>query len=159
VFSRKNYNTNHDDAKSTFTTIEASNKAVICEGVKITGDIEADCDLELDGVVTGNVKCRNLVMGDSGVIDGDIDAVNLTIAKSIKGNVTVSNQLIIKENTTLIGDVIAGVMVCEGKIEGSIKSSIIELKSTSNVKGNCTGERIIIEDGAIVNGKISIVRK
>ena len=155
------YNTNTEPKPvPTADDFDGENKkAFICEGVVINGNIESDCDLVLDGRVTGNVKCRDLVIGDSGVIEGDITAVNLTLAKSITGNVTVEDRLVIKDNTSLIGDIVAGSVVCEGTVKGNIKcNDLLELRGSCNVKGNCTSERFIIEDGAVVNGKL-ITRK
>ena len=48
--------------------------SVIGAGISITGSVEADVDLQIDGRVMGDVRCGTLLLSENGVVAGNIVA-------------------------------------------------------------------------------------
>lgn len=87
---------------------------VISSGTTITGDVECSCDLRIDGNIKGNVKSRaKVVIGQSGIIDGDINCKSIEIEGNVKANVTVTDLLSLKSTANLVGNICAGKLAIE----------------------------------------------
>jgi cytoskeletal protein CcmA (bactofilin family) len=95
--------------------------------VTIVGDVECDAeDLFVDGCVRGRLRGRN---------------VSVTIGP--RGRID--------------GDIRAKHVVVQGRVDGSIwASERIELTPTAVVRGSMSANRIVIPDGAIVNGRVDM---
>lgn len=86
----------------------------IALGTCITGSIDTDCDLRIDGIINGNVHCKNkVVLGASGQIMGDLTCVNAEIMGHIEGKITVTEQLSLKATSLVKGDVVVKVLSVE----------------------------------------------
>jgi cytoskeletal protein CcmA (bactofilin family) len=95
--------------------------------VSIVGDVECDDDdLLVDGHVRGRVRSR-------------------TIA------------IVIGRQGRIQGDIRGRQVVVHGRVDGSIwASERIELGATAVVQGSLSANRIVIPDGAIVNGRVDM---
>lgn len=61
--------------------------SIVSADLVIEGDIKSESDLTVDGKVVGNVNCQNLIVNTVGIIQGDVNVVNLSSFGSISGNV------------------------------------------------------------------------
>ena len=78
---------NKSKGKSHAQTV-ADRVSIIAAGVTITGDIDAEGDIRIDGRVQGNVYCRSkVVLISTGHIEGDIEAVNVDVHGTVIGNI------------------------------------------------------------------------
>ena len=85
--------------KTTGTTSLLSKK------VKIEGDIQGDEDLRVDGHFKGTIKVvGDIFVGQSGVVEADVEADNIVIQGQITGNVLARKQLEIQSSGQLLGD-------------------------------------------------------
>jgi cytoskeletal protein CcmA (bactofilin family) len=108
----------------------ASSKATACitQGIKIKGEITGSEDLFIDGPVEGKLN-----LGNSSVTIGP--------------------------NGTVKADVTAREVVVRGRVEGKIAGKErVQLWSTGHVSGEVTTQRLAIEDGAILRGKVETGR-
>ena len=81
-------------------------ETIIGEGTEIEGTINADTSLRIDGKLKGELNVKeDIVIGENGVLEADIEARNITVAGSITGNVTANEKLVIVSTGTLIGDI------------------------------------------------------
>jgi cytoskeletal protein CcmA (bactofilin family) len=90
-------------------TEEPSKKTlnIIGQGTIIEGNILADGDLVVEGIVRGDVTTKTkLVVGAGSVIEGNILADHAEVAGHIRGTVQASGLLIIKSSSVIDGDVI-----------------------------------------------------
>lgn len=91
---------------------EQNISTLIGEGCHINGDIKAKNSIRIDGTVEGNVESeQGLILGEKGVIKGDVKTQEVVVYGTINGNVS-SKQLIIK---------------ALGKIKGSIVTKNIQI--------------------------------
>lgn len=91
------------------SAVESSSINLIGNGTHITGDINSNGDVRIDGTLKGNLSISGkLVVGPSGNIEGNVICQNADISGEIHGKVTVSELLSLKSSAKLLGDIIAG---------------------------------------------------
>src|SRR3546814_14708182 len=71
------------------TTAKRNGFSVLGPEVTVTGDIEADSDLHIDGTVAGDLACASLIQTERGRITGAVRARSARIAGTIEGSVAV----------------------------------------------------------------------
>jgi cytoskeletal protein CcmA (bactofilin family) len=132
--------------KTTGTTSLLSKK------VTIEGDITGDEDLRVEGHFKGTIKVvGDIFVGQSGVVEADVEADNIVIQGQITGNVLARKQLEIQSSGQLLGDCKAkSIDIREGALfEG--RSSM--LRSTVSPPGSGAGSSTSAQSEAKVNPK------
>jgi cytoskeletal protein CcmA (bactofilin family) len=98
--------------------------ATISQGIRIKGEITGSEDLFIDGLVEGKLSLAN-------------------------GSVTVG------PNGTVKADVSAREVIVRGKVEGKVAGrERVQLWGTATVNGEVLTDRLAIEDGAVLRGKV-----
>src|SRR5947207_4152561 len=101
----------------------ARQSATIGAAMSIKGEIRAREELVVDGEVEGLLESQSLItVGPSGKVKANIQAREVVIYGSVRGNVEVSEKLAIREQGSLIGDIkSAGISIDDGAyFKGSI---------------------------------------
>jgi len=62
--------------------------SLIAENVTINGDLASDGDVQLDGTLTGDLRVGRLTIGESGRVEGAIEAEAVDIRGRVIGSVT-----------------------------------------------------------------------
>lgn len=79
----------------------------ISNGTIIKGDVTANGDFRLDGQLDGDVTVNGrLVVGDSGVITGNVVCQNATIMGHVTGNISVKERLSLNATAQVKGDIL-----------------------------------------------------
>lgn len=82
---------------------------MIATGTTVHGDIESDADMRIDGNIIGNVVCKSkIVLGESGIIQGDLNSTHADVFGTINGNVATKDLLILKSKSTINGNLSTG---------------------------------------------------
>ncbi|PRZ01447.1 polymer-forming cytoskeletal protein [Marinilabilia salmonicolor] len=92
-------------------SFEPENKLpnIIGQGTKITGDIETNGDIRIDGNIEGNINSKGkVVIGSNGLIKGEVFCSNAEVAGSLNGKITVSELLSLKASSKVNGDIKTG---------------------------------------------------
>jgi cytoskeletal protein CcmA (bactofilin family) len=100
-------------------------------------------------------------IGKSVVIKGELSgSEDLYIDGTVEGTIQLQgNNLVVGPNGHVHADVSAKVVVIQGKVEGNIQASErAELRKSAVIVGDIVTQRIAMEDGAYVKGKIEILR-
>jgi cytoskeletal protein CcmA (bactofilin family) len=98
--------------------------ASISQGIKITGEVTGSEDLYVDGIVEGKLNLSN-------------------------------GTLTIGPNGSVKADVDAREVMVSGRVEGNITArEKVQLWSTGQVSGEVRTERLAIEEGATLRGKV-----
>ncbi len=78
----------------------------IANGTEIKGDIKSSGDLRIDGKLIGTIDLKGkLVVGSTGVIEGEVNCANCDVQGKISGKLTVREQLALKGSALVEGDV------------------------------------------------------
>ena len=106
----------------------ASGLAQIGKSVVIKGELSGSEDLYLDGQVEGSI--------------------------ALKGN-----SLTVGPNGQVKASIDAKGVVVQGRLEGNIQASDrVDLRKSATVTGDITAQRISIEEGAFLKGKVDVHR-
>lgn len=88
---------------------EGSAINLIGSGTQINGDINSTGDVRIDGTLTGNISLNGrLVIGPNGKIEGNVTCQNADISGEIKGKISVSEVLALKNTAKILGDIATG---------------------------------------------------
>ena len=110
---------------------------LISEGCKFEGNLSSPSSTKIDGHVVGNLRGESgIIIGEKGIVEGNVNAVDVVIYGTVKGNVK-AHKLELKRSGTLDGDIIVEELVTESgfKFNGTVKmgdkskSNIIDMKS------------------------------
>lgn len=86
---------------------ESSPINIITVGTLIKGDITASGDFRLDGTLEGNIQLNGkLVVGDSGVVTGNVMCQNANIIGTVNGNLSVKELLSLHTSARVRGDIL-----------------------------------------------------
>jgi cytoskeletal protein CcmA (bactofilin family) len=106
--------------------VSSQASACISQGIRIKGEVTGSEDLFVDGHVDGKVNLSN-------------------------GSLTVG------PNGEVKADIFAREVIVRGRVDGKIVGrEKIQLWSTGNVAGDLQTERLSIEDGAVLRGRVEI---
>lgn len=87
---------------------------LIGAGTEITGDINTNGDIRIDGTMSGTLIVKGkLVLGSTGSIEGEISCQNADISGSIKGKIIVSELLTLKSTAKINGDIVTNKLAIE----------------------------------------------
>jgi cytoskeletal protein CcmA (bactofilin family) len=107
----------------------SSNLAQIGKSVVIKGELSGSEDLYVDGQVEGSISLKD-------------------------------NSLTVGPNGQVKATVGAKVVIVQGKLEGDVQASDrVELRKSAIVTGDISTQRISIEEGAYLKGKVDIQGK
>jgi len=107
----------------------ARSEACISQGIRIKGEVTGSEDLFVDGVVDGKLSLTN-------------------------------GSLTIGPNGQVKADVMAREVIVRGRVEGKVSGrDKVQLASTGQVHGEVETDRLAIEDGAMLRGKVEAGRQ
>ncbi|MBQ5414466.1 MAG: polymer-forming cytoskeletal protein [Schwartzia sp.] len=108
-------------------------ETIIGRNTAINGQISGSGNIRVDGRVDGGIAVEgDAVIGESGIVNGDIKAASLMVAGSVTGNADVDGNLSIQETGQLIGDVkvrslnISDGGIFKGRSEMAVRSGSYE---------------------------------
>ncbi len=117
---------NTQQQASAGTPASSGRSAVIGPGIHITGDINGDENLIIEGKVDGKISlmANQVEIGQGGQVNADITAKVIKIAGKVRGDLASTEKVVISR--------------------------------TGNVHGNIVTPRMMLEDGAIFKGSIDM---
>lgn len=97
---------------------------LIGAGTEITGDVNSNGDIRIDGTLSGNLKTAGkVVIGETGKVRGEIDCKNSEVLGQIEGKIKVGELLSLKATSKIFGDIITKKLAIEpgSKFTGNCK--------------------------------------
>jgi len=87
---------------------------LIGAGTEITGDVNSNGDIRIDGTLTGNLKTAGkVVVGETGKVNGEIDCKNSEVLGEIHGKIKVGELLSLKATSKIFGDILTKKLAIE----------------------------------------------
>lgn len=87
---------------------------LIGTGTTLKGDISSKNDLRIDGTIIGNIhSAAKIIIGASGVVEGDISGNQADITGKVSGNVKAKELLQLKGDSVVTGNLYAGKLQVE----------------------------------------------
>lgn len=79
---------------------------LISNGTDITGDVKSNGDIRIDGSLSGNLNTKGkVVIGQTGKVNGEVVCKNSEVSGIVEGKITVSQLLILKASSKILGDI------------------------------------------------------
>ena len=104
---------------------------LISAGTTLKGDISSNNDLRIDGTIIGNINSSaKIVIGSSGIVEGDISGNNADIVGKVSGNIRA------KELLQLRG---------ESVVTGNLYAAKLQIEPTATFNGQCHMGANIVE--------------
>lgn len=102
--------------------VDRAAASVLGTGITITGNVDASVDLHIEGRVNGDVRCETLILGESSVIVGNIQAQRVRVSGTVEGSID-TGDIAIETTGRVAGDIrYARLKVASGAvIQGSLQ--------------------------------------
>ena len=105
---------------------------IIANGTSIVGNIESEGTIKYDGKLKGNINAKGkIVVGITGVIEGNIVCNEAVIQGKVTGKITVNELLSIKSTANVIGDIITSKLHVE---PGALFNGTCKMKNPNEAK-------------------------
>src|ERR1051325_3001416 len=89
-------------------------KNTLGSDVEIKGNLKFSGELTFDGKIDGEIQTDGVLnLGDSAVVNGNINAQNVVVRGKINGNINAKEKIEIKTKAELFGDIRATKLVVE----------------------------------------------
>jgi cytoskeletal protein CcmA (bactofilin family) len=111
------------------TVLKSGIPSIISADMKIIGAVESAGDIQIDGVIEGDVSSRTLTVSDTATVRGSISADTIRVAGTVKGGINAKSVTLTRS----------------AKVEGDILHQALAIESGANFEGQCRrmdGERI-----------------
>ena len=127
---------------------------VFTEGLVIEGNVVSETGIVIRGTVRGSVDCR------SDVITGDVRGRNIrVVGGGVQGDIAAAEMLSI-DRSRIKGNLSATHARINNLIEGDVTvRGSLSLQREADIQGNITAAALSVEEGASMNGRITISRE
>ncbi len=79
---------------------------IIGAGTEFIGDLHTKDTTRVDGIIRGNIQSEgNVIIGTNGQVEGNVDAVDVSIAGMIKGDMTAKNRIEVLSTAHIEGNI------------------------------------------------------
>lgn len=107
-------------------------ETIIGPGTEMEGNLGTHESIRIDGKIKGEIHANSVVIGEYGVVLGDVTATNVTVAGKIKGNISANDSL---------------ELLPKGQILGDIRTAKLMISDGASFEGNC---QMIKADGQVI---------
>ena len=121
---------------------------LLSNGTVVKGEITVNGDFRIDGTFTGSIKCKGkVVIGSTGIIEGEIECQNADFSGQVKATVLVSELLTLKSTARFDGDITTNKLAIEpgavfsGQCKMETGKSPMERINSSNPNGPKPAEK------------------
>ncbi len=95
--------------------------SIISASLKIVGDLFSEGDVQVDGIIEGDVKSRSLTVSENAAVKGQVQAKTIHVHGSVTGQ--------INAHTVELGST--------AKVVGDIVHAILTIEAGASLEGNC----------------------
>lgn len=114
---------------------------ILGKGTEITGDIQSDGDIRIDGSLKGKLESRSkIILGPTGSIEGNIRCENMDVEGSVLGKIECMEMLFLKNGAHIDGDIYTNKLVVEN---GAVFNGVCHMGNSlakSDVNGGSYSE-------------------
>ncbi|GLQ07559.1 bactofilin family protein [Sneathiella chinensis] len=96
--------------------------SIIAKGMVVTGDLVSDREIQIEGVVVGNVRAEKLGLGESAHVTGDINAGEIVVRGKVDGNIRGVDVVI----------------AATASVKGNVTNATLQIDPGARIDGHCT---------------------
>ncbi len=96
--------------------------SIISPDLKITGNLESRGDVQIDGCVEGDIRCKSLTIGESADVIGTIHSERVRVCGKVSGEVK-ADSVVLAKSAQVNGDIAHKTLEIEAgaHFEGSVR--------------------------------------
>ncbi len=80
---------------------------MLAVGTKVTGDIESQGDIRIDGHIKGKVNALGkVVVGEKGFVEGEIECKRIDISGKVEAKINAGELAVLKASSNVKGDIV-----------------------------------------------------
>lgn len=99
------------------------------------------------------------VLGANSTLRGDLKSqANVRLDGTFEGNLEIEGNVLVGETGKVTADINAKNVVIAGAVRGNVSGNKVQLLRTSRVWGDISAAAITTEEGAFIDGKITMIR-
>lgn len=99
------------------------------------------------------------VIGANCVLSGELRSqANVRLDGTFEGTLEIDGNILVGETAKITADIYAKNISVAGAVRGNISGSKVQLLRTARVWGNISASAITTEEGAFIDGKLTMVR-
>ena len=107
--------------------------SVINADLRVTGDLVSESDVQVDGSVNGDIRTRNLTIGQHGEVRGEIVADKVRICGAVIGQVR-ARDVSLSDTARMIGDIL---------------HESLSIEPGAHIEGHCRRIEGVAEEGGL----------
>lgn len=107
--------------------------SVINADLRVTGDLVSESDVQVDGSVNGDIRTRNLTIGQSGEVRGEIVADKVRVCGAVIGQVR-ARDVSLSDTARMIGDIL---------------HESLSIEPGAHIEGHCRRIEGVAEEGGL----------
>ena len=116
---------------------------------KIEGLLTAAESTRIDGLLEGKIMSESsVIIGEHGLVRGDIDAVEILVAGTVYGNLRAQERIQLTETGRVLGDIFTKTLVIDegASFKGNCTMEVLEeKKAPENIRGDFPAEKPSLE--------------
>ena len=105
----------------------------------------------------GEERRKAAWIGQAVFVRGDVVATgDLVIDGKVEGTIALGDHsLMIGETASIVANLVAKAVTISGEVKGNVTGNAsVELKATGVIEGDVTAPRFVMEDGAVLHGRV-----
>lgn len=139
---------------------QPSGKTIISQNTMVEGNISTRDNIEVAGGIKGNLTTgKDATL--SGIMEGDLRCDNAILENGkIRGNIKGSGSISIDSSSMAVGSLFSSSsLYCRGKLKGNIDTAdAVALEADAMILGSITSSELSIQPGAMVKGKVEVIK-
>ena len=110
-------------------------RSVIDAWLIMSGDIQSEGEVQIDGKIKGNIRCGRLIVGQDATIIGDIAAEEVVVRGCVKGVIR-ANRVILQRTAFVKGEIFHKLFAVEegAAFEGQFHRSAEPMKASGKAE-------------------------
>ena len=131
--------------------------SIISASLRIVGNLVSAGDVQIDGIVDGDVKSRVLTISQGAAVNGAIEADNVYVQGEVNGQITAEN-VVLGASARVVGDVVHKNLVIESGafLEGHCRHSAIATVVEETPAETATETETAAEESAPADEKLRV---
>lgn len=121
--------------------------SIIAAGMTVTGDIESNGVVKVEGRVEGSIRtARQVLIGRQGHVKGDIETPEAVIGGTVEGVITATERVEVQATAMVTGDVRTKTIVIleGGRINGSVRMEETVKPAVRNERGDRPSQPVAV---------------
>jgi cytoskeletal protein CcmA (bactofilin family) len=116
--------------------------SIISAGMRITGDVETNGTIKIDGRIEGSVVgARQMMLGRSGSIHGNVHAGEVVVGGQVDGAITADERLELQGTAVVNGDIETKSIVV---LEGARINGVVRMQEGRTMSGAAFIDRAVV---------------